>query len=200
MPHRNAILTETRTSAPPSSSLTRAGPCGEPRNVSVSRSTPPAAGRSVTANRAWAGMVDKSSRPKHCPHQLSQRTERRIVGLRVTKRWGPARIAYHLHLNPRRSTRSSGATAAHPCDGPILLPEPGSKPHAPRNAATSTPPPATWSTSTSRNSDPRRRRPQSAGPCRGYRNRPEPPRTAGPGMPTSTTPSTTTPAWPTAKS
>ena len=45
-------------------------------------------------------MVDKSSRPKHCPHQLPQRTERRIVGLRVTKRWGPARIAYHLHLNP----------------------------------------------------------------------------------------------------
>ena len=45
-------------------------------------------------------MVDRSSRPKRCPHQLSQRTERRIVGLRVTHRWGPARIAYHLRLNP----------------------------------------------------------------------------------------------------
>lgn len=66
-------------------------------------------GVAVNTSRRWAqryreqglaGMVDKSSRPKHCPHQLPQRTERRIVGLRVTKRWGPARIAYHLHLNP----------------------------------------------------------------------------------------------------
>ncbi len=47
-----------------------------------------------------AGMVDRSSRPRHCPHQLSRRRERRIVGLRVTRRWGPARIAYHLGLNP----------------------------------------------------------------------------------------------------
>jgi transposase InsO family protein len=47
-----------------------------------------------------ADMVDRSSRPQRCPHQLPRRTERRIVGLRVKKRWGPARIAYHLDLSP----------------------------------------------------------------------------------------------------
>ena len=47
-----------------------------------------------------ADMVDRSSRPRRCPRQLERRTERRIVGLRVTKRWGPARIGYHLRLNP----------------------------------------------------------------------------------------------------
>ena len=45
-------------------------------------------------------MVDRSSRPHRCPNQLPRRTERRIVKLRVTRRWGPARIAYHLGLNP----------------------------------------------------------------------------------------------------
>ena len=47
-----------------------------------------------------AGMVDRSSRPHRCPNQLPLHTERRIVKLRVTRRWGPARIAYHLRLNP----------------------------------------------------------------------------------------------------
>ena len=45
-------------------------------------------------------MGDRSSRPHRCPHQLDRRTERRILGLRVSRRWGPARIAYHLGLNP----------------------------------------------------------------------------------------------------
>jgi len=64
---------------------------------------------SVTTVSRWAtryralgaaGMFDRSSRPRHCPTQCSVRVERRIVNLRVTRRWGPARIAYHLHLNP----------------------------------------------------------------------------------------------------
>jgi transposase InsO family protein len=64
---------------------------------------------SATTARRWAeryrqegpaGMDDRSSRPRRCPHQLDRRTERRIVGLRVTRRWGPARIGYHLGLNP----------------------------------------------------------------------------------------------------
>lgn len=64
---------------------------------------------SVTTARRWAGryrahgkagMVDRSSRPRHCPHQTPSRTERRVVGLRVTRRWGPARIAYHLGMHP----------------------------------------------------------------------------------------------------
>ena len=66
---------------------------------------------SVSTAQRWAGryreqgregMVDRSSRPRTCPHRLPVRTERRIMGLRVSRRWGPARIAY----------RSSGRT--HP--------------------------------------------------------------------------------------
>src|SRR3954469_6099666 len=64
---------------------------------------------SVTTARRWAdryrqfgaaGMVDRSSRPHRCAHQLPRRVERRILGLRVSRRWGPARIAYHLGMNP----------------------------------------------------------------------------------------------------
>lgn len=68
---------------------------------------------SITTARRWAqryrelghqmgkaAMADRSSRPHRSPNQLPQRTERRIVKLRVTRRWGPARIAYHLGLNP----------------------------------------------------------------------------------------------------
>ena len=49
-----------------------------------------------------AGMRDLSSRPLTSPNRTSKRTERRIVALRFTRRWGPHRIAFHLHLN--RST------------------------------------------------------------------------------------------------
>lgn len=45
-----------------------------------------------------AAMRDRSSRPVTSPSRTSQRAERRIIGLRVTRRWGPHRIAYHLHL------------------------------------------------------------------------------------------------------
>lgn len=45
-----------------------------------------------------AGLVDRRSVPHRSPKRLSQRTERRIIGLRVNRRWGPARIAGHLHL------------------------------------------------------------------------------------------------------
>lgn len=47
-----------------------------------------------------AGMVDRSSRPEHSPARTPQRTERRILGLRVSRRWGPARIGWHLGLHP----------------------------------------------------------------------------------------------------
>jgi transposase InsO family protein len=64
---------------------------------------------SVTTARRWAeryraegaaGMADRPSRPRTCPHRTSERRERRVVGLRVSRRWGPARIAYHLGMNP----------------------------------------------------------------------------------------------------
>jgi hypothetical protein len=62
---------------------------------------------SVTTAARWsgryrehgeAGLTDRSSRPHRSPRQLAQRRERRIVNLRVTRRWGPARIAGHLRL------------------------------------------------------------------------------------------------------
>jgi transposase InsO family protein len=49
-----------------------------------------------------AAMVDRSSRPHRSPHRTPTHTERRIINLRFTRRWGPHRIAYHLHLS--RST------------------------------------------------------------------------------------------------
>jgi transposase InsO family protein len=47
-----------------------------------------------------AGMVDRSSRPHHSPNRTPTRTERRIIKVRVIRRWGPARIAYLLGLHP----------------------------------------------------------------------------------------------------
>ena len=47
-----------------------------------------------------AGMTDRSSRPHHSPRRTPTRTERRIIKVRVLRRWGPARIAYLLGLSP----------------------------------------------------------------------------------------------------
>ena len=47
-----------------------------------------------------AGMADRSSRPRTSPNQTPTRTERRVIKVRVLRRWGPARIAYLLGLNP----------------------------------------------------------------------------------------------------
>lgn len=64
---------------------------------------------SVTTAARWAaryresgeaGMADRSSRPHHSPRRTPTRTERRIIKVRVLRRWGPARIAYLLGLNP----------------------------------------------------------------------------------------------------
>jgi len=45
-----------------------------------------------------AAMADRSSRPHRSPGRTPTRTERRIINLRFTRRWGPHRIAYHLHM------------------------------------------------------------------------------------------------------
>lgn len=45
-----------------------------------------------------AGLADRSSRPHLSPNRTDRRTERRIIALRFTHRWGPHRIGYHLHL------------------------------------------------------------------------------------------------------
>lgn len=64
---------------------------------------------SVTTAARWAkryrelgavGMGDRSSRPRRSPNQTPKRRERRIISLRVNRRWGPARIAYLLGMHP----------------------------------------------------------------------------------------------------
>jgi len=45
-------------------------------------------------------MVDRSSRPHRSPRRTPTRVERRIIKVRITRRWGPARIAYLLGMHP----------------------------------------------------------------------------------------------------
>ena len=100
MSHRNAPLSQTgrlrlaRCIVVDGWPLRRAA---ERFNVSVTT-----AARWANRYRAYGhdGMVDRSSRPRRCPHQSPRRTERRVIGLRVSRRWGPARIAYHLGMHP----------------------------------------------------------------------------------------------------
>lgn len=46
------------------------------------------------------GMNDRSSRPLNSPGRTSVRRERRIIALRINRRWGPARIGYLLGIHP----------------------------------------------------------------------------------------------------
>jgi hypothetical protein len=46
-----------------------------------------------------AGMVDRSSRPRRSPRRTPTRIERRIIKVRVIRRWGPARIGFLLGLH-----------------------------------------------------------------------------------------------------
>ena len=61
----------------------------------------------VTTAARWAGryrdhgeigMEDRSSRPRHSPARTPTRTERRIIKVRVLRRWGPARIGFLLGI------------------------------------------------------------------------------------------------------
>jgi transposase InsO family protein len=47
-----------------------------------------------------ADMADRPSKPRSSPARTPRRTEHRIVGLRVSKRLGPARIGFRLGLAP----------------------------------------------------------------------------------------------------
>ncbi len=64
-----------------------------------------------------AGMTDLSSRPHHSTRRTPTRTERRIIKVRLARRWGPARIAHLLGLVPstahRVLTRFGLARLAH---------------------------------------------------------------------------------------
>jgi transposase InsO family protein len=97
--HRNAPLTET--------GRLRLARCVVEDGWPLRR----AAGRfqvSATTAARWAaryrqagpaGMADRSCRPHASPARTARRTERRIVGLRVSARLGPARIAWRLGLH-----------------------------------------------------------------------------------------------------
>jgi hypothetical protein len=98
MPHRNAPLSET--------GRLRLARCVVDDRWPLRR----AAERfqvAVTTAKRWAdryrlygeaGMADRSSRPHHSPRRTPTRTERRIIKVRVIRRWGPARIAGLLRL------------------------------------------------------------------------------------------------------
>jgi transposase InsO family protein len=117
MPHRNAPLTET--------GRLRLARCvvddGWPLRRAAERFqvSPTTAQRWAARYRQMgeAGMADRSSRPHHSPRRTPTRTERRIIKVRVLRRWGPARIAYLLRLNPatvhRVLTRFGLARLAH---------------------------------------------------------------------------------------
>jgi transposase InsO family protein len=64
--------------------------------------SPTTAARWASRYRALGpdGMVDRSSRPHRSPHRTPTRIERRIIKVRVLRRWGPARIGYLLGLHP----------------------------------------------------------------------------------------------------
>jgi transposase InsO family protein len=45
-------------------------------------------------------MIDRSSRPHSSPRRTPTQVERRIIKVRVIRRWGPARIGFLLGLHP----------------------------------------------------------------------------------------------------
>ncbi|MFE3476433.1 IS481 family transposase [Streptomyces bacillaris] len=100
MPHRNAPLTET--------GRLRLARCvvqdGWPLRRAAERFqvSPTTAQRWTERYRLLgeAGMTDRSSRPRHSPRRTPTRTERRIIKVRLLRRWGPARIAHLLDLVP----------------------------------------------------------------------------------------------------
>ncbi|MFJ7265717.1 IS481 family transposase [Streptomyces sp. NPDC099050] len=100
MPHRNAPLTET--------GRLRLARCVVEDGWTYRRAaerfqvSPTTAQRWADRYRAHgeAGMDDRSSRPHHSPRRTPTRTERRIIKVRLARRWGPARIAHLLGLVP----------------------------------------------------------------------------------------------------
>jgi transposase InsO family protein len=100
VPHRNAPLTET--------GRLRLARCvvedGWPLRRAAERFqvSPTTAQRWAARYRTLgeAGMTDRSSRPRTSPRRTPTRTERRIIKVRLLRRWGPARIAGLLHLVP----------------------------------------------------------------------------------------------------
>ena len=78
-----------------------------------------------TAHKWWArfcdegfeGLVDRSSRPRSCPHQTPARVERRIVALRQSRRLGPARLAGIVDVPASTVHRVRSAMGSTGCGG-----------------------------------------------------------------------------------
>jgi leucine-zipper of insertion element IS481 len=98
MPHRNAPLSETerlrlaRVVAGEGWPVRRAAERFQVSPTTAARW----AARYRQHGAAW--MADRSSRPHTSPNRTPRRAERRIVGLRVARRLGPARIGARLGL------------------------------------------------------------------------------------------------------
>jgi transposase InsO family protein len=96
--HANAILTAT--------GRLRLARCVVDQGWSLARAAERFSVSKTTVKR-WAdryrvhgpaGLQDASSRPRRSPRRTARQRERRIIGLRVSRRWGPARIAAHLGI------------------------------------------------------------------------------------------------------
>jgi transposase InsO family protein len=100
MVHRNAPLSET--------GRLRLAQCVVDQGWTLQRAAERFQVSTTTASR-WAGryraqglagMADRSSRPHHSPNRTPTRRERRIIKVRVVRRWGPHRIGYLLGIHP----------------------------------------------------------------------------------------------------
>jgi transposase InsO family protein len=70
---------------------------GVARRYGVSRQTVHKWLRRYADDGGLANLVDRSSQPGSCPHQMPAATEVRVIGLRWEHRdWGPDRICYQL--------------------------------------------------------------------------------------------------------
>jgi len=99
MTHRNALLSET--------GRLRLARCVVEDGWPLRRAAERFQVSPTTAKR-WAdryrehgpdGMADRSSRPHTSPRQTPAPVERKVLHLRSTRRWGPARIAGYLGLH-----------------------------------------------------------------------------------------------------
>jgi transposase-like protein len=93
--------------------------------------SPATASRWARRYRAGQSLTDRSSRPQRSPHRTSRRTERRIIALRCTRRWGPHRISYHLGI-PRSTIERVLARYRMPLLAP---PRPSHRPSRPQAQA-----------------------------------------------------------------
>ena len=60
--------------------------------------SPTTASKWAARMRAGESMTDRSCAPRRRPSRCPRRLEHRVIALRVTRRWGPHRIAFHLGI------------------------------------------------------------------------------------------------------